>query len=151
MNIELLWLVAPLWKLKLLTLIMVAQIILTCWLYIQLSKARVSAVKTGVVKREDYSVIGNEPEELAIYTRAVANQFELPVVFYVLILTGMTLGVSSLITVFLAALFVIIRIIHAREMVGQNRVVRRRKLFIYSVRVFVVMIVELVISTLVFV
>ena len=151
MDIEFLWLAAPLWKLKLLMLIIVTQIILTCWLYMKMSKARVSAAKAGKIKPEDYSVVSSEPEELAIYTRALANQFELPVLFYVLILTGITLGVSSLITVFLGALFVIIRIIHAREMLGENRVLKRRKLFIRCMQVFILMIFELVISTFVFV
>ncbi len=147
MDIEFIWLAAPLWKLKLLMIIIVAQIALTVWLYIQMSNARGGARKTGIIEPEDYAVVGDEPPELAIYTRALANQFELPVLFYVIVLSGIALGVSSLITIFLGALFVIIRILHAREMLGENDVLKRRGLFINSMRVFLLMVIELVIST----
>lgn len=150
MGIEFLWLAAPLWKLKLLVIIILSQITLVVWLYIQMGKARVAAVKAGKITPEDYSVVGNEPQELAIYTRALANQFELPVLFYVVVLTGIAMGVSSLITVFLGVLFVITRVIHAREMVGENRVLIRRNYFMYSIRIFLLLMVELLFSTLFF-
>lgn len=150
MDIEFIWFAAPLWKLKLLTLILVGQILLTIWLYVQMSKARMGARKQGKITPEDYAVVSAEPEELAIYTRALANQFELPVLFYVVILAGIALGVSSLITVVLGAVFVVLRILHAKEMLGDNDVMKRRNLFINSIRVFLLMIVDLLISTFVF-
>ncbi len=150
MDIDFLWFAAPLWKLKLLMLIIVAQIVLTIWLYIKMSNARIAARNAGTITPEDYSVVGNEPEELAIYTRALANQFELPVLFYVVILASIALGVSSLITVFLGFVFVLIRVLHAREMLDGNNVLRRRTLFINCMRVFILMVVELVISSFLF-
>ena len=150
MEIDFLWTFATAWKLKLLVLMILAQIGLTIWLYGQMSKARVAAVKAGTVKPEDFLVVGDKPEPTAIFMRAVANQFELPVLFYVVILTGITIGVSSWLTVILAFLFVLSRIVHAREMIGENHVFTRRKLFINSVRIFLVLMAELFFSTLFF-
>ncbi|KAG1649930.1 Inosine-5'-monophosphate dehydrogenase [Nymphon striatum] len=87
---------SPAWKLKLLVCIILAQMGLTIWLYLQMSKARVKAVKAGEAAPEDFSVVGSKPEVTAIYTRAVANQFELPVLFYVVLLLGISLGVADI-------------------------------------------------------
>ena len=146
MDLEFFWTFQTAWKLKLLVCIILAQMGLTIWLYLQMSKARVKAVKAGEAAPEDFSVVGSKPEVTAIYTRAVANQFELPVLFYVVLLLGISLGVSSWFTVMIAFVFVLSRIMHAKEMIGENRVFKRRKMFINSVRIFLVLMLELFIS-----
>lgn len=147
-TLALIWTAAPQLKVQLIVLAMTGQIVLTIWLYSKMSKARVAAVKAGTVKPEQYRAAGtDEPEDLAVYTRAVANQYELPVLFYAVIIAGLALRTSSWITVVLAILFVIVRTIHAREMVGENAVFRRRRLFIRSFQVFMLLLIELVIST----
>jgi len=89
-----------------------------------------------------------EPEEIRVYTRLVANQFEAPVLFYALIITGLAIGVTSWITVLLAFAYVFFRFSHAKEMAGEHVVLRRRKIFIQSIRILLLMVVELAISTL---
>ena len=148
MELDFLWTFQAVWKLKLLVIMIIAQMVLTIWLYIKMSKARVAAVKEGTASREDFSVVGSKPEITAIYTRAVANQFELPILFYIVILIGLALDVSSWITVMLAFVFVVSRIVHAREMIGENRVMKRRRMFINSMRIFMLLLLELLISTL---
>ncbi len=128
----------------------IVQMVLTIWLYTKISKARISAIKAGKAKPEDFSVVSSEPEESGIFSRAVSNQFELPVLFYVVILTGIVLKISSWLTVILAVLFLIIRIIHAREMIGESLVFKRRRLFIRSMQVFLLLLIELLVSTLFF-
>lgn len=150
MNFEFFWTFETVWKLKLLVCIILAQMVLTIWLYLQMSKARITAIKAGTVTPEDFSVVGSRPEATAIYTRAVANQFELPVLFYVVLIVGISLGISSWFTVMIAFVFVLSRIMHAKEMIGENRVFKRRKMFIYSVRIFLVLMLELFISTIFF-
>lgn len=150
MEIDFLWTFEKVWQLKLLIIIMIAQILLTIWLYMQMSKARIKSVKDGLSTREDFAVVTNEPAATAIYSRALANQFELPVLFFVIILSGIAVGVSSWITVVLAFLFVIARVVHAREMIGENRVMKRRAMFINSMRVFMLLLLELFISTIFF-
>ncbi len=150
MEPDFLWTFEVTWKLKLLVIMVMAQMVLTIWLYIKMSKARFAAVKDGTASREDFSVVGSKPEITAIYTRAVANQFELPVLFYVVILIGVALDLSSWITVMLAFLFVVSRIVHAREMIGENRVMKRRGMFINSMWIFMLLLLELFISTIFF-
>lgn len=150
MEIDFLWTFEKVWQLKLLIIIMIAQMLLTIWLYIKMSKARMKSVKDGLATREDFSLVNNEHESTAIYSRALANQFELPVLFFVIILSGLAVGVSSWITVGLAFLFVISRIVHAKEMIGENRVLKRKGLFINTMRVFMLLLLELFISTLFF-
>ncbi len=150
MEIDFLWTFEKAWQLKLLIMIMIAQMLLTIWLYIQMSKARTSAVKEGRADREDFSVVTNEADATAIYSRALANQFELPVLFYVIILIGIAVGVSSWITVALAFIFVLSRVVHAKEMIGENRVLKRKGMFINTMRIFMLLLLELFISTIFF-
>lgn len=150
MEIDFLWTFEKAWQLKLLIMMMIGQMLLTIWLYIQMSKARTRLVKDGLAAREDFSVVSNEPDKTAIYSRALANQFELPVLFFVTVLSGIALGVSSWITVMLAFLFVISRVVHAREMIGENRVLKRKGMFINTMRIFLVLLLELFISTMFF-
>ena len=145
---DLIWTFAEDWKLRLLVLIALAQMALAIWLYAQMSNARVAAVKSKRMVPEDFRTTRNEPDDVVVYTRAVANQFEAPVIFYAIIAIGLALGVSSWITVILAALFVFFRVRHAREMIGEHVILKRRKLFIYSFYVLMAMMAELAISTL---
>ena len=55
--------------------------------------------------------------------------------FYALIAMSLALGVSSWLTVVLAALYVAIRWMHANEMIGEHVVLKRRKIFVQSVKV----------------
>ncbi|MEM7215608.1 MAG: MAPEG family protein [Pseudomonadota bacterium] len=146
-----LWIAAPVLKTQFAVLAILVQIAITVWCYMQLSKARVAAAKAGVVTPEMYVAVGDaEPEDIRVYTRLVANQFEMPVVFYALVITGLAIGVTSWITVVLAFVYICFRILHAREMAGEHNVLRRRKLFIQSARIILLMIAELFISTLFF-
>ena len=146
MEIDFLWTFEKVWQLKLLVIMMIAQMVLTIWLYIEMSKARTKSVKDGLASREDFSVVSNEADSTAIYSRALANQFELPVLFFVIILSGIAVGVSSWITVVLAFLFVISRVVHAREMIGENRVMKRKGMFINTMRIFMLLLLELFLS-----
>lgn len=147
-----LWTAAPVLKIQLAVLALLLQVAITVWCYMQMSKARVSAAKAGAVSPEIYKAVGDaEPEEIRVYTRLVANQFESPVLFYALVITSLAVGVTSWLTVLLALLYVFFRFNHAKEMTGEHNVLRRRSIFIQSIRVLLLMVVELAISTLFFV
>jgi hypothetical protein len=144
-----LWTAAPNLKIQLVVFAILGQVFLTIWCYMQMSKARMKAAKAGEITPEVYRAVGDsEPEALRVYTRLVANQFEAPVLFFALVITGLAINVTSWITVILAIGFVVFRVLHAREMAGEHVVIRRRKLFIQSIRLLLLMIVELAISTL---
>ena len=143
-----LWTAAPELKSALAVFVIMAQILLTVWCYIQLSKNRMKAAKSGEVAPEIYVATGDaEPEHLRVYTRLVANQFEMPVLFYVIMLTGLATAVTSWITIILGAIYVLFRILHAKEMAGEHVVLRRRKLFIRSTQILLLMFIELGLST----
>ena len=147
-----LWTFAPTVKSQLAIFAVLAQVGITIWCYNVMSTARIEAYKDGKIDPEMYRATSDaEPEDLRVYTRLVANQFESPVLFYALVLAGLAVGITSWITVFLAFAYVIIRWMHAQEMTGEHVVLRRRKIFIRSMQVLGIMVAELAISTLLFI
>lgn len=146
--IEPLWTFAADWKVRLIVLITIANMVLAVRLYTAMAKARIKVVKAGKATTETYRATQNEPEEAAVFNRAVMNQFESPTIFYALIAMSLALGVSSWLTVLLAALYVAIRWRHGYEMIGEHVVLRRRKLFVRSVQVLMVLMIEVTLSTL---
>lgn len=146
--IEPLWTAASDWKVRLIVLVTLANMVLAVRLYAAMARARFKVVKAGKATTETYRATQNEPEEAAVFNRAVQNQFESPVMFYALVAISLALGVSSWLTVALAAIYVAIRWRHGFEMIGEHVVLRRRKLFIRSVQVLMVLMAEVAISTL---
>lgn len=146
--LSLFWDFAPNLKMKLLYLSLVVQIALTIYCYGRMSGARVAAYKENRIEPDAYKATHNEPEDLRVYSRMVTNQFEMPVIFYALVLAFASIGIASWLTVLLAWVFVVFRILHAREMLDGNRVFLRRKLFINSARVIVVMVAEFTLALL---
>ena len=147
-TLDLVWTFAPEWKIRLLVLVVLANMYLAFRLYGVMSRARFKAAKEGRVTVDTYKATQNEPDDVAVFNRAVANQFESPVIFYAIIAISLAIGVSSWATVVLAALYVGLRWMHANEMIGEHVVLRRRKIFIRSVKVLMALMAELAISTL---
>lgn len=146
--IDPIWSFAAEWKVRLLALIALANMFLAIRLYGIMGRKRFKAAKEGRVSAETYRATQNEPEDVAVFNRAVANQFELPVMFYALIAMSLALGVSSWFTVLLAAAYVVFRWLHANEMIGEHVILKRRKIFIRSVQVLIVLMVEVAVSVL---
>ena len=145
--IEPLWTAGGEWQVRILMLIVLANMVLVIRLYGVMSKARFKAVKEGRASVETYKATQSEPEDVAVYGRAVTNQFEAPVLFYALIAISMALDVTSWLTVILSAAFVAFRWMHAEEMIGAHNVLKRRKIFIRSFYCLVALMAEVTIST----
>jgi hypothetical protein len=146
-----LWNFAPGLRLKLLLLTIPALIVLILVSYGKMSKARMKAGRDGRITPATYAIVGrDEPEDLAVHTRLIANLYELPPVFMVLVLAFATAGIESWLTVLVAWAFVALRWQHAHIMVNGNRVMQRRKAFIRSVQIIMVMAAEFVISLIFF-
>lgn len=143
-----LWEFAPALKTKLMYLAMVAQMMIAIYCYRAMSKARVAAVRAKRITPDEYKSTASEPEDLRALTRAVANQFEMPVLFYALLLATLTAGSQSWITVILAWSYVVLRGVHAGEMISSNNVMRRRRVFIRSAQVLLLIMVEFVLAVL---
>ena len=119
---------------------MLAQIGLTFGLYAWLTVARTRAVQRGEV---DYScfVLGrDEPLHLARITRNLGNQFELPVIFYAVVVLLVSLGRVASIDVIAAWLFVAGRVVHTLVQTLTDDVVLRGRVFLISFAAVVVLV-----------
>ncbi|GGA77817.1 membrane protein [Brucella endophytica] len=112
---------------------MIVQTALIYAIYFTTSIRRVKAVKTGVARAGDFKLPFTEPAPSATAIRNLANQFELPVLFYVVCLSLYVLNGATLIAVLLAWAFVISRILHAGVHVTSNDLRLRRPLFIAGI------------------
>lgn len=107
----------------------IAQAALTFVAYMVMSIRRVAAVKAGEARARDFKV-PRDPEISATAARNVSNQFELPVLFYVVCLAmHQTDGVGH-VALTLAWLFVLSRIVHAWVHLTSNDLRLRRPVFI---------------------
>ncbi|WP_394690553.1 MAPEG family protein [Hoeflea sp.] len=111
---------------------MIAQVLLTYAIYILVSVRRIGAVKAGTAKPSDFKVPFVDPEPSASVVRNLANQFELPVLFYVACISLYVTGGAGTAAVAVAWAFVLSRAAHAYVHVTSNRVGLRRRLFIVS-------------------
>jgi hypothetical protein len=111
---------------------MLAQIGWTFMLYAWLTVARTRAVNSGKI---DYScfVLGREePLEVARITRNLANQFELPVIFYAVVVLLVALGRVTWFDLVVAWLFVAGRVLHTLVQTLGDNVVLRGRVFVIS-------------------
>lgn len=91
---------------------MLVQIALTLSLYVWLTVVRVAAVKRGEVEFSVFALGRDEPPEIARITRNLANQFELPVIFYATVVLLASTGQTMVVDVMAGWLFVAGRFAH---------------------------------------
>jgi hypothetical protein len=110
---------------------MLAQIGWTFLLYTWLTVARLRAVKRREVEFAAFAH-GDEPHEIARITRNLANQFELPVIFYaVVVLLVATRNVTT-IDLIAAWVFVAGRVIHTLVQTLTDNVPLRGQVFLIN-------------------
>ena len=108
----------------------IVQIALTLWLYIYLAIVKSRAVKSAEVDEARRALHDDAwPDSVLQVNNCIRNQFEVPILFYVLI--GILWGLDSIdIYVHIAAwAFVLSRIFHAIIHTGTNFVPLRRNIF----------------------
>ena len=135
-------------KAALIMLAACAQVLVTLRTYDRVGRARMQAGREGRITAETYRVVRDEPEDLALGTRALANQFELPVLFFALALLSLA-ALTSWLAPIAAWMFVALRVLHMREMLGANRVMRRRQLFLYGMVPILVLLAEVAFTAIV--
>ncbi len=121
---------------------MLAQIGWTFVLYVWLTIARARAVARGEVKYSAFALGRNEPPDVARITRNLANQFELPVIFYAVIVLLVVIGRVSLIDVLAAWVFVGGRVIHTLVQTLTDDVPLRGRAFMINFAALVVLVVH---------
>ena len=126
---------------------MLFQIGWTFLLYAWLTALRQRAVKRGEV---DFSAFahGQEPPHLDRITRNLANQFELPVIFYaVVVLLVVTKNVTTL-DVIAAWVFVAGRVIHTLVQTLTDNVPLRGQVFLVNFAAVVVLVAHVAVLAL---
>jgi hypothetical protein len=116
------------------------QVILTFGLLLWLGKLRYEAVRSGSVELRDVALDhSNYPPEIQQVANAFRNQFELPVLFYLVSMLSLFTARASLTLVVLAWLFVVTRIFHALIHVTTNNVPRRFFTYFAGAAILIVM------------
>jgi hypothetical protein len=108
---------------------MVIHALVTLFLYVPMSRARVASVKSGKVKAGVYRLNTGEPEESLQFSNAIRNQNEIGVLFYAACLTLYATDGASWLTAALAWIFVISKCAHVLIHVTTNRLRFRRPVF----------------------
>ncbi len=116
------------------------QIFLTFALLMGMAMTRGQALKSGEIKFKDIALRQpNWPARAAQLGNCYANQFEVPVLFYVLIALALPLRHADLIIVMLSWVFVVTRFVHAGIFVTSNDVRTRSLAWFAGVIVVFVM------------
>ena len=116
------------------------QILLTFALLLWMGGRRLGAVRAGAVRRENVS-LGQKawPERAQQVSNAFSNQFELPVLFYVLVALALFTRKTDFLFVALSWLFVVTRIVHAGIYATANDVPKRFGAFLAGALVLMLM------------
>jgi hypothetical protein len=108
----------------------VVQIALTAFIYIRLKNVKVAAVAAGGVDRQKTALHPDAwPDSVIKVNNNLRNQFEAPVLFYVVTIILFVLGAVNPVTLGLAWLFVLSRLVHAYIHTGSNIVKHRLRVF----------------------
>ena len=106
------------------------QVLLTLATYALLIKAKIRAMKAGEVDMARRALHDDAwPESVMKINNNIRNQFEVPVLFYVLAFALWALDAVHWIALAAAWLFAISRVVHAWVHVGANYVPNRRRAF----------------------
>jgi len=105
------------------------EVILTFVLLFTMAPLRTRDFASGAVRPEDIALREQKwPKRTTQFANAFSNQFELPVLFYVLTILEYVTHLAGIVFVVLAWIFVIFRILHAYVHVTSN-IVRLRGAF----------------------
>ena len=116
-------------------------------LYVWLTIARTQAVRSGKVEYAAFAH-GEEPPEIDRITRNLSNQFELPVIFYALVVLLIATGRVTAIDVIAAWVFVAGRVIHTLVQTLAENVPLRGQVFLINFAGVVVLVGHVVLLAL---
>jgi hypothetical protein len=108
---------------------MLAHIGWVSMLYVWLTIARQRAVRSGQIESSCFVLGRDEPLEVARITRNLANQFELPLIFYALVVLLVALGQVTRFDVIAAWVFVAGRVAHTLVQTLTDNVPLRGQVF----------------------
>jgi hypothetical protein len=117
------------------------QIILVLVLYILLGIEKSKAVKAGSVDRVKAALHNHVwPDHVLRVSNNIANQFETPILFFVLSLVFFSLKSVNVTVLILCCVYVVSRIVHAYIHVTSNYVPKRRGVFMVGCVILVALV-----------
>ncbi len=116
------------------------QVVLTFVLYSWMAYHRVTLLRRGVVNPRDVALREpNWPPHVLQVANAAHNQFETPVLFYVLTILAIITRHADILFVAMSWIFVLVRIVHAYIHVTSNQLSLRGGIFGISILILTVM------------
>jgi hypothetical protein len=112
-------------------------------LYAWLTVARARAVERGRVEQASFVLGRDEPIEVARITRNLANQFELPVIFYAAVVLLIALGKVTTVDIVAAWIFVVGRLAHTMVQTLTDNVTLRGQVFMINFVAVAVLVAHL--------
>jgi hypothetical protein len=106
------------------------QFALTVYVLTRQGQGRLRAVRSGQVKRADIDTKSAYSESVQKFANNYVSQFELPVLFYVVLVFALATELIDYVTIGLAWAFVGSRLVHSFVHTGSNRIARRFKVFV---------------------
>ncbi len=106
------------------------QVALTVYVLTRMGQGRVRAVRSGQVKRSDIDTKSAYSETVQKFANNYVSQFELPVLFYVVLVFALATGLIDFVLIGLAWTFVVSRLAHSFVHTGSNRIATRFKIFV---------------------
>jgi len=118
----------------------IIQVLLTLLIYVRLIKVKIRELRAGLVNRDRLPLHEDAwPESVLQINNNIRNQFELPVLFYVLCVVLWLMDAVNPLALAAATAFVLSRVMHALIHLGSNYVPNRRRAFTVGWWVLVVM------------
>ncbi len=117
------------------------QVALTILVYGSLAVAKARASKLGLVDLKRRALHDDAwPENVQKINNNIRNQFEVPALFYILVVVLYQLGAAGLAAQVLAWIFVASRVVHVAIHTGSNYVPARRRVFMFGCLVVMIML-----------
>ena len=117
--------------------------LLVIGLFILLAVRKTKAVKARAVNRNE-TALDNKAwtEDVVKVSNNIANQFETPILFYVLTILTFLVGLVDTFNLVLVWVYVISRYVHAWAHIGPNYVPTRMKIFALGLLLLLVLLVR---------
>ena len=106
------------------------QFALTVYVLTRMGQGRVRAVRSGQVKYSDVDTKSAYSEAVQKFANNYVSQFELPVLFYVVLAFALATELIDFVLIGLAWAFVGSRLLHSFVHTGANRIATRFKIFV---------------------
>ncbi len=110
------------------------QVLVTVYAYVLLIRAKTRAARAGLVNEARRALHDDAwPDDVIKINNNIRNQFELPVLFYVVVIVLWAIGAAGTFSQVVAWLFVLSRAAHLFVHTGSNYVPLRRRIFTFGV------------------